>query len=1000
MKFKFTLLVILIFILKVDAQTPYFQQKVDYNIDVKLDDEAHSLQGKAVINYTNNSPKALTEIYFHLWGNAYKSKNSAFAKQKIRTGDTGFYFANKDQMGGYSEIDFFINKRKPTWEYDKKNKDIAKVTLLVPLDPGETLEISVPFTLIIPESFSRLGHVKTSYQMTQWYPKPAVYDQDGWHPMPYLDMGEFYSEFGKFDVKITLPKNYVVASTGILQTESEINFLNKKVRETQSLVERGFETSLDFPKSSNASKTIQFTAENVHDFAWFADKRFHVLKDQAILDNGKTIDTWAFFTNQQAKMWTRGAEYCKRAVKHYSNLVGDYPWPHATAVQSALSAGAGMEYPMITVIGKAGNAKALDRVITHEVGHNWFYGILANNERTHPWFDEGLNTYYENRYMVKFYESDDEVDLPKFATKGSKMGVNELACLYQDCRHMDQAPDTHSNEMTSLNYGLAAYVKPGRALRLLEKYIGQADFDLAMKTYFDEWNMKHPQPEDFKKSLESSTGKKLDWLFEGLLFSNKKSDFVLSAINSQAGDYELKIHNHGELSTPFPVSGVKDGEVIKTVWFDGIKGDKVVNFPKGNYDKIVIDPEYHTLDINRTNNQVKTSGIFKSIEPIQFALLGGIPNPEKTRINYLPALGYNLYDGLMLGAAFYSNPIPAKTFEYHVAPMYAFRRGGLSGLANFRYQKFNRTSKIHRWAIDLGLKSFGYNYNETYEQFSAYRKIAPKITVDLRKSSPTAHNQISASLRSVIISQDFIRGVSAADGIFVDSTVNYMVNELKFTLENDKVTAPRKINFTIQQGKGFVKAFTNIRQEFLIDKKGKKFKINLFGGYLNRSDNYTSPPRVGFQINDRVGFEEQHRDYLFDELHFGRSSRDTGFFAHQLFGNREANLKSIAVTTSATGEWMLGLGLRSGIPNPIPIEPYVDIAVFPKSTLGTSVYYSAGIAIPVIQNVFEIYVPILENRAITSGATYEKHPGFFQRISFKLDLNKLNAWKLANNFNL
>ncbi|TAK39295.1 MAG: M1 family peptidase, partial [Saprospiraceae bacterium] len=269
--------------------TPYFQQQVDYNIQVTLDDVHHTLSGTIEMVYTNNSPDELSQLYLHLWANAFKDNTSAFAKQKLRTGSDMFYFSHEKDRGYYSGLDFTINGQKAAWHPDPENPDIAVATLPQPLKSGGKMTISTPFTEKIPASFSRLGHVVTSYQMTQWYPKPAVYDRKGWHAMPYLDMGEFYSEFGSFDVSITLPENYVVGATGVLQTESERAFLMKKVEETQGYMEKGFPAGKGFPASDSTMKTIRYTAENVHDFAWFADKRFYVQKGEVTLASGQKV---------------------------------------------------------------------------------------------------------------------------------------------------------------------------------------------------------------------------------------------------------------------------------------------------------------------------------------------------------------------------------------------------------------------------------------------------------------------------------------------------------------------------------------------------------------------------------------------------------------------------------------------------------------------------------------------------------------------------------------
>ena len=976
-----------------NSQSNYFQQKVDYTIDVSLNDEAHLLTGSAEITYQNNSPQALSEIYFHLWANAYQSKTSAFAKQKLRDRDVEFYFAKPEEMGGYEQIDFLANGKKLTWAYDKEYRDIAKIDLPTPLASGKSITLSIPFEVRVPNSYSRFGHVNTSYQMTQWYPKPAVYDQNGWHAMPYLDMGEFYSEFGNFDVTITIPKNYIVASTGALETESEKEFLNQKVNETYRQIENGFKKDLLFPASSTDTKTIRYTAENLHDFAWFADKRFHVVKDVATIGDGQTVDTWAFFTNEQAKMWTKGAFYAKRAVEHYSKHVGDYPWPHATAVQSALSAGAGMEYPMITVIGRAGNAKSLDRVITHEVGHNWFYGILANNERTDAWFDEGLNTYYENRYMLEYYKNDDEVDLPSFIKGGSKMGVNELGCLYHDRRHLDQAPKTHSNELVPLNYGLAAYAKPGRALRLLEKYVGTEAYDVAMKTYFDQWKFKHPQPEDFQKSLESSLGKNLDWLFEGLLYSIRKSDFSIKNVKEIAEGYAITVKNKGNLSTPFPIQGIKNGAIISEKWFDGVEKSTIINFPKGDYDKIVIDENHVTLDVQRKNNHIKTSGALPKMEPLEFAFLGGIENPAKSRINYLPALGFNDYDGAMIGMAFYSNPVPARKFEYYVAPMFGVNRQSLVGIGKIRYNKYFQKGAFHRIAFEVGAKSFGLDYSDTYDRFSEYFKIAPKIIFNFRKSKAVSNISQQLSFRTVFINQSRIKGIDAGANISQKINNEYYVNDLEYNFKNENILKPFNATANIHQGAGFIKTFANANQTFKFMKGKKRFQIKGFAGWMNQENKDKSlPPKVDYQINGVVSSSLAQRDYMFDELMFGRSSNNS-FFNNQIF-DRDANLRVNRIA-GGSDDWMVGFGLQTGIPNPLPIEAYLDLAILPDGDSVTTMY-SGGLAVIVLRDIFEVYFPIIQTKSLIDPSA----PGFFQQMSFKLNLNKANPWYIINNFKL
>ena len=217
--------------------------------------------------------------------------------------------------------------------------------------------------------------------------------------MPYLSQGEFYSEFGTFDVHITLPKNYVVGATGDLVNgaEEEAWLRGREVLSRQKLdapaPEDGKPFDYEFPEG--ATKTLHFRQTDVHDFAWFCDKDYYVLTGRAELaGSGKKVKTVALFNERDKAKWAEANEYIAQGVYHYSKMVGDYPWKHCTAVDGALSAGAGMEYPNITVVGAGAG---LRDVIIHEVGHNWFYGIFGTNERRYPWLDEGFNSYYEYR---------------------------------------------------------------------------------------------------------------------------------------------------------------------------------------------------------------------------------------------------------------------------------------------------------------------------------------------------------------------------------------------------------------------------------------------------------------------------------------------------------------------------------------------------------------------------------------------------------------------------
>lgn len=234
MKFNF-LYILFLFVNSSYFSQSYWQQEVNYKIQVKLDDVNHMLSGYEEFEYINNAPNSLDRIYIHLWPNAYRNGKSALAKQQYADGKKILRFGEEKDLGWIDSLDFKVDGQAVKWSFDTNNQDICILILANSLKSGEGIRVSTPFKVKIPSGeISRLGHIGQSYQITQWYPKPAVYDKNGWNAMPYLNQGEFYSEYGSFDVSITLPSNYVVGATGDLQTPSEIDFLDKKLRYQES----------------------------------------------------------------------------------------------------------------------------------------------------------------------------------------------------------------------------------------------------------------------------------------------------------------------------------------------------------------------------------------------------------------------------------------------------------------------------------------------------------------------------------------------------------------------------------------------------------------------------------------------------------------------------------------------------------------------------------------------------------------------------------------------
>ena len=512
-------LVLFLFIhVKGESQDKYWQQEVKYAIDATLNETEKTVTGFETIVYKNNAPVSLDFIWFHIWPNAYKNDSTALMKQIANDPDRKKKLENVT-AGSIEGLSFKINGRIARTELHPNPNyiDIIKVVLPAPLTQGDSITITTPFLVRLPSYFSRSGYEGDQFMICQWYPKPAVFDKDGWHEIPYLDMGEFYSEFATYDVNLTLPSSYVVGATGELQSAAELD-MYKKLGDYNA-VNKNTKPALYKSIHSKATKTLRYHAVNVPDFAWFADKNFVIQYDTVAVYGNKITDAFTFYHNRENTIWNNSINYVKDAVRKYSDWIGAYQYPVVQVVEGPKNnSSGGMEYPMITLItSPEAKAETLDGVIAHEIGHNWFMSMLGTNERAHTWMDEGLNTYYQFRYEAEKYRSN--------SIFGETLPANIKAlpldkfqeAIYVSIQQIPMQPPMSTpieGFSGSQEYGLVSYVKTALWMYLLESAIGKEKVDLAVQHYFRVWKNKHPQPGDMQAAFEEAIGADLSKFFE------------------------------------------------------------------------------------------------------------------------------------------------------------------------------------------------------------------------------------------------------------------------------------------------------------------------------------------------------------------------------------------------------------------------------------------------------------------------------------------------------
>lgn len=905
------------------------------------------------------------------------------ASQMQKSGNMRFYYAADTSRGYIDSLNFRVNNEQVKWNFLVDTVDICKIILNEKLLPGKTITISTPFFVKMPgENFSRLGHYGQSYQITQWYPKPAVYDKSGWQYFPYLNQGEFYSEFGKFDVSITLPENYFVAATGILQNPEEINNIEKNVEETSKVLYFN-KAENSFPKSSEKYKTLRFTQDSIHDFAWFADKRFHILKGTVELpDSKKKVTTWVYFTNIEGNLWKNAVNYVNNGVYYYSKWIGEYPYNQCTAVESALGAGGGMEYPMITNIGWSGNAQSLESVIIHEVGHNWFYGILGFNERMHPWMDEGINSYYEERYTTEivknigYYDSYGNILKILGIKLTNPFDFNKIACDYIARNGSDQPLDNTSEDFVSENYGIIAYSKGALSMNYLKNYLGSDIYDNCMHSFFDKWKFKHPNPNDLKNTFENCSGKDLSWFFDGILHNVKYSDYKIQRIklNKMTNEYEIVIKNKGKLNSPLNYSLQQNGKTIDSVWTDGFSGKKSIEIKNSGFDKATIDNNNQMFEINRNNNTIRRNGILRKAEPLNFRLLGITENPFKTQIFYTPVIGWNNADGIMPGLLIYNPVFPEKKFQYRLMPMYGTNSEELTGIAYGEYNFYPYSTQIQKISLFANLQTF----NSFTTKFYNWQKYDVGLKFLLKRTAKKPKQQIDGEFKlSKIIS-----GYTLSE---------YVLTNSKITLNNNTKPFPYFSEFNFETGPDYEKTWAEFKVQANYKFKNKGFSARVFAGVFINNNNKQ------IQNSFYLSGTSSYNDYRFSEVFPGRLNYDiSNIWSHQ-FVNNDGGFG--IYTPIKSNNWLSSLNLKAAFPIPVPLSIYFNIATYynaGKEFSDSVIFpYEFGIELNIIKDIFAIYFPITMSNNIKQ-TTYFYAESYFDEIRFVLNFSKIVPFKYTN----
>lgn len=621
--------------------SPEWQQRVEYEMDISLLADRHRMEGHQVVQYFNESPDTLDHVYYHLYFNAFHPQ-SMMAERNRRLPDPDprivprIFNLGPEEIG-YHRVRSLTQDGRPV-EFDVTDT-VMEVQLTDPIPPGGSAVFEMTFHSQVPLQTRRSGRDSDEgidYSMTQWYPKLAQYDDRGWHADPYVGR-EFYAPFGTFDVRITLPTEYIIGATGVLQNADEIG--------------HGYDTTATVPDTD--SLTWHYHAENVHDFAWAADPDY---VHEVITENG--IDHHLLYEPDVAESWAGLREDLPAMVEFFSENYGPYPYPQVTVVQGG---DGGMEYPMITLITGRRSPGSVLGVTAHEIAHMWYYGTLASNEGDYAWMDEGFTSYASAEAMAHL---DDRSGASHVSAITNVLAVHEYGLF--------ERFNTPSDWFRSnTGYSAAAYSGGRMLLDMLGYVISDSLRDVFLLDYYDRFRFRHPNPYDVEKVAEDVSGLRLDWYFEQVIDSEWKVDYAVDDVRTRRenGQWvsDIVLERRGDLALPVDLVitfedgshqwvtvplGVMQGQ--KPVPEDWITADPWLwTFPEYELSfthqqrpiRIEIDPALRTPDVNRLNNTNRF--------PAAFTFLEAPPNLYSSySVGWRPLLQYSDHFGFGGGIQF------------------------------------------------------------------------------------------------------------------------------------------------------------------------------------------------------------------------------------------------------------------------------------------------------------------------------------------------------------
>ena len=881
-----------------------FSQTNEIHIDAQLSIKTHEITIEQRIIYFNNSNIKLDTIYLHNWANSYKGRHTPLSNRLIENYDKSLYFAKKDKRGFSKITSLECNNQTVEWKELDQASDIVKINLIKTLSPGDSVKINASYRVKIPiDKYTKYGYNLDNYNLRYWYLVPAVFNGK-WHTMSNLDMDDFYMEPSNYFINFKIPLGYTLQS----DLQGDVKILDQFV-----LYQLNDKKRID----------VEINIQLIKDFSIYKTDSMEIvsnLKSKNLTENIKT-------------------DILKRQLNFIEDYLGKYPHKKLLINKTTYSKNPVYGFNQLPKsLTPFSDVFEWDIKIFKAFTSKYIENTLIANKREDAWLNDGIQIFLMTEYVKQYYSEIMAIgNISKIwgikRYNISKLDFNEkYPFVYQFAgrKNLDQSLVTKSDSLSNFNRKIVNKYKAGLGLRYLDEYLNDSIIKQSLKQYYENNVLKLSNSKDINEIIKSKTDKDLNWFFGDYIQTKKKLDYTIDQIEKQDDSVKVLIKNLSDFSAPITLYGVNKKNIIFKKWIDPIDSVKIITVSNKNIDRLALNYEYLTPEINLRNNWKRLDKKILN-RPLKFTFFKDVEDPYYNQIFYNVVFEYNYYDGLVLGPELYNQALFKKKWLFSVTPTYGFKSKTLTGSMSFSYQYLPQNSIVYRYRAGLGASK------SHYDKDLSFKKFTPFILIDFNRNSLRDVGGKTLLARYVVVDKE-IPLIPENPDIY-----KYNVFNLRYGYSQPNIINDLRYFADFQYNKNFSKISLDVRYRKLTDKE-RQFDLRVYAGTF--LFNKTESDFFSFAL-------DRPSDYLFDYNYLGRSE-ESGFFSQEII-IAEGGFKSIFERKYAN-QWLLTTNASIGIWR--WIELYADAGFIKNQDQNAYFRYDSGIRLNFIHNFLEFYFPI------------------------------------------